>query len=278
MNTIKTFSLMIILTVLVVLLGGAIGGEAGLYTAFVIAVVMNIGGYWFSDKIALSMMRARPLTENEAPKLFAMTRKLTQQAHMPMPRLYLMDTNQPNAFATGRNPANGVVAVTTGLVRLMNEEELEGVIAHELAHIKNRDILISTIAAILAGALTMISRMGMYSNMYGRGGNRNQGPQMILRILAIALAPIAALIIRSAISRSREYEADRIGAEISGNPNGLANALLRLEQGARSTPMQVNEAASHMFIVNPFSSKQLANMFSTHPPIKERVAKLKKLG
>lgn len=274
MNTLKTFMLMTFLTVLVVLLGGVIADEAGLYFAFIFAVIMNVGAYWFSDKLALSMTRSRPLKEEDAPKLFAMTRRLAEQANMPMPRLYLMESNQPNAFATGRNPANGVVAVTTGLVRLMNEEELEGVIAHELAHIKNRDILISTIAAVLAGALTMIARMGMYRNMFGRGRNQG-GAQILIQILAIALAPIAALIVRSAISRSREYEADKIGAEISGNPNGLANALLKLEQGVRRTPMEVNESTSHMFIINPLSGQKLTNLFSTHPPIRDRVAKLK---
>jgi heat shock protein HtpX len=194
-----------------------------------------------------------------------------------MPRLYLMDSNQPNAFATGRNPANGVVAVTSGLVRLMSDEELEGVIAHELAHIKNRDILISTIAAVMAGALTMIARMGMYRNMFGRGRNQG-GAQVLIQILAIVLAPIAALVVRSAISRSREYEADQIGGQISGNPEGLAKALLKLEQGVSRTPMEVNEATSHMFIINPLSGQKLSNLFSTHPPIKDRVTKLRRQG
>ncbi|MDW7675110.1 MAG: zinc metalloprotease HtpX [Bacillota bacterium] len=277
MNTLKTFFLMTFLTVLVVLVGGAIGGEQGLYFAFIFAVVMNVGSYWFSDKIALSMMRARPLQEKDAPNLFAMTARLAENANLPMPRLYLIDSNQPNAFATGRNPANGVVAVTSGLVRMMNQEELEGVIAHELAHIKNRDILISTIAAVLAGALTMIARMGMYRNMFGGRGRNQGGAQAIIQILAIVLAPIAALVIRSAISRSREYEADKIGAEISGNPGGLANALLKLEQGVSRIPMEVNEATSHMFIINPISGRQLMSFFSTHPPIRDRVAKLKNM-
>lgn len=276
MNILKTMFLMTLLTILLVLAGGAIAGEEGLYFAFIIALVMNLGGYWFSDKIALSMMKARPLEEKDAPKLFAMTQRLADRANLPMPRLYLVDSNQPNAFATGRNPNNGVVAVTTGLVRLMNDKELEGVIAHELAHIKNRDILLSTIAAIMAGALTMLARMGQYRMMFG-GRGRSTGPQAILQIVAILLAPIAALIIRSAISRSREYEADRVGAEIAGNPEGLASALLTLEQGAKRTPMEVNEATSHMFIVNPLSGKQLTSIFSTHPPIQERVGKLRKM-
>ncbi|MBS4026602.1 MAG: zinc metalloprotease HtpX [Clostridia bacterium] len=277
MNTLKTFLLMILLTVLVVLIGGAIGGPEGLYFAFIFAVILNVGAYWFSDKLALKMTRSRPLKEEEAPKLFTMTRRLAERANMPMPRLYLMDSNQPNAFATGRNPANGVVAVTSGLVRLMSDEELEGVIAHELAHIKNRDILISTIAAVMAGALTMIARMGMYRNMFGRGRNQG-GAQVLIQILAIVLAPIAALVVRSAISRSREYEADQIGGQISGNPEGLAKALLKLEQGVSRTPMEVNEATSHMFIINPLSGQKLSNLFSTHPPIKDRVTKLRRQG
>lgn len=276
MNTLKTYSLMIVLTVLVVLVGGAIGQESGLYFGFILALLMNIGGYWFSDKIALSMTKSRPLSEDEAPQLFEMTRRLAERANMPMPRLYLMDSAQPNAFATGRNPANGVVAVTTGLVRLMNKKELEGVIAHELAHIKNRDILISTMAAVLAGALTIIARMGFYRNAFGRGRNAG-GAAVLIQIIAIVLAPIAALIIRSAISRSREYEADKVGADIAGDSEGLASALLTLEQGVRRSPMEVNEAASHMFIINPLSAKKLNNLFSTHPPIKDRVARLRKI-
>jgi heat shock protein HtpX len=273
LNSFKTLLLMVFLTVLVVTIGGAIGGESGLYIAFIFAFIMNIGSYWFSDKIVLRMMKARPLKKEDAPELYNITRTLAKRANIPMPRLFMVDNSQPNAFATGRNPANGVVAVTSGLVRIMKRDELEGVIAHELAHIKNRDILISTIAAVLAGALTMIARMGMYRNMFGRG--RGGGAQALIQILAIILAPLAALIIRSTISRTREYQADKAGAEISGNPDGLASALLTLERGVSRTPMQVNEASSHMFIINPLASEKIANLFSTHPPIKDRVKKLR---
>ncbi|WP_429158241.1 zinc metalloprotease HtpX [Desulfitispora alkaliphila] len=268
---------MIVLTVIFIVAGNLIAGDVGVQFAFVFAIVMNFGTYWFSDKLALKMTKSRPLSEEEAPWLYDMTRRLCERANMPMPKLYLMDSPQPNAFATGRNPKNGVVAVTSGLVRMMDREELEGVVAHELAHIKNRDILISTIAAVLAGALTMIAQMGRYRAMFGRGNRGGNAATAVVQILAVILAPIAALLVRSAISRSREYEADKVGAEISGNPKGLASALMTLERGAQRAPMQVNEAASHMFIINPLTRDQLSSMFSTHPPIKDRVARLEKL-
>ena len=277
-NQIKTFALMTGLTVLFVVLGGAIGGDQGLYIAFSLAVVLNFMAYWFSDRLALSMTRSRPLKRSEAPDLYEMVERLSKEADLPMPRLFKMPTDQPNAFATGRNPNNAVISVTDGLLRLLNKQEIEGVLAHELAHIKNRDILISSIAAVLAGALTIVARMGMWQNIMG-GGRRREGggASAILQLIAIILAPIAALLIRMAISRSMEYHADATAAKITGKPEDLASALLRLQSGARNRPYPVNEAASHMFIINPLSGTKasMANLFSTHPPIEDRVRRLR---
>lgn len=278
MNQLKTFLLMTGLTVLFVVLGGAIAGDQGLYIAFFLAVILNFMAYWFSDKMTLSMTRSRPLSQSDAPELYEMVQRLSKDANLPMPRLYIMPTEQPNAFATGRNPQNAVISVTQGLRNLLTDEEIEGVLAHELAHIKNRDILISSIAAVLAGALTMVARMGMWQNMLGRGRRREGGgaATAILQLVAIILAPIAALLIRMAISRSMEYHADATAANITGRPEHLASALLRLQSGARQRPYPVNEAASHMFIINPLSGKaSIANLFSTHPPIEDRVRRLR---
>ncbi len=277
-NHIKTLVLMTALTVIFVILGGAIAGEQGLYFAFFIALILNFSAYWFSDRIAIAMTRSKPLKESDAPELYEMVRQLTQKANLPMPRLYMMPTNQPNAFATGRNPNKAVISVTEGLLRLLNKDELEGVLAHELSHIRNRDILIGSIAAVMAGALTVLARMGMWQAMLG-GGRRREGSGAILQLVAIVLAPIAALLIRMAISRSREYLADSTAANITGNPSGLSNALMKLQQGAKRQPYEVNEAASHMFIINPLSGakgRSFGNLFSTHPPIEDRVRRLQK--
>ena len=279
MNRLKTFLLMALLTAIFLLLGGLIGGEEGLIFAFILAMATNFFSYWFSDRMAISMTRSQPLSETDAPEVYRAMRELTHNAGMPMPRLYLMPSEQPNAFATGRNPQHAVVAVTTGLLRMLDYEELKGVLAHELAHIRNRDILIGTIAAALAGALMFVARIGMWSGAFG-GGNRRSGggAALLIRLIALILAPFAALLIQMSISRTREYGADAAGARFSGNPQGLASALAKMEQYARRRPMQeINQAAAHMFIVNPFSAKGLTALFSTHPPIEERIARLRRM-
>ena len=267
---------MILLMAILLLIGGAIAGEGGVIMAFMIGLVLNFFAYWYSDKMAITMTRSRPLKEEEAPHIYRMVSELTHNAGMPMPRLYLMPTDQPNAFAAGRNPQNAVVAVTNGLARMLDQEELKGVLAHELAHIRNRDILINTLVAVMAGALMFIARMGMFGMMFG-GGRQGGGGAGLIRLLAIILAPIAAILIRMAISRTREYQADATGAQIAGHPEGLANALQKMESYARRKPVDVNEAASHMFIVNPLSAKGMSKLFSTHPPIPDRVKRLKEM-
>lgn len=274
----KTGLLMGGLTILLVLFGSAVMGETGAVLFFLIALGMNLFSYFYSDQVAIKMTGSYPVSEREAPELYATIRRLCQKANLPMPRLYLTPSAQPNAFATGRNPQHAAVAVTEGLLRLLNRPEIEGVLAHELAHIKNRDILISTIAAALAGAITMIANIVQWGAIFGLGRSDDEedgGLGMIGSLLMAILAPIAAMIIQMAISRSREYLADATGARIAGTPEGLASALLRLEAAAQQIPMQVNPAASHMFIVNPLSGFSLARLFSTHPPIAERVQRLK---
>lgn len=275
MDRLKTFLLMSLLTVILVLAGSLIAGEDGLIIAFGFALVMNFVAYWFSDKIAISMTRSRPLREEEAPQVYEIVRRLTNRAKMPMPKIYLTPSSQPNAFATGRSPKKAAVAVTEGIMRILNREELEGVIAHELAHIKNRDTLISTMAAVMAGALAFLARMGQYRMIFG--GRRRDSGGALLQILAIIFAPLAALIIRMAISRSREYVADETGALIAGRSEGLASALMKMQRFVAGHPMEVNEAAAHLFILNPISAKGLGALFSTHPPIDERVKRLRKI-
>lgn len=281
MNTIKTALLMTGLTVLLVFMGQAIAGKAGAMIFFLIALAMNFVSYFFSDKIAIQMTGSYPVSEAQAPQLYSSVRKLCHNAGLPMPKLYLTPSMQPNAFATGRNPNNAAVAVTEGLMKLLSVSELEGVLAHELAHVKNRDILISTIAATIAGAIGMIANMLQWGMIFG-GGNKNEeegGAGGLVGSLAmIILAPLAASIIQMAISRSREFQADAVGARIAGRPQGLANALLKLESAAHQIPMNVSPAASHMFITNPLSGKSLMKLFSTHPPIKDRVAKLNNMN
>jgi len=269
---------MVILTVILMIAGELLLGDGGMLIAFGIALVINFFAYWYSDKVAITMTRSHPLKEGEAPQVYDAVKRLVQNSNLPMPRIYLMPTDQPNAFAAGRNPANSVVAVTQGLVRMLNQQELEGVLAHEIAHIRNRDILVSTMAAVIAGALMLISRFGMYGMIFG--GRREGGhPVMLLvKLAAMILAPLAAILIRMAISRTREYQADATGAMISGNPEGLASALQKMESYARNRPLQVNEAASHMFIINPLSARGISGLFSTHPPIRERVKKLRSMN
>ncbi|MDZ4699415.1 MAG: zinc metalloprotease HtpX [Rhodothermales bacterium] len=271
MNSVRTAALMAFLIVLFTLIGQSIGGSSGMTIAFVVAIAMNAGSYWFSDKIVLKMYRASEVTPQEAPELHAMVDRLRQRAGLPMPKVYVIPSDQPNAFATGRNPDHSAVAVTNGIVRLLSPSELEGVIGHELAHIKNRDILTSTIAATIASAITMLARFAMF---FG-GGDRDRNA--LVSLLMLIFAPIAAMVIQMAISRSREFVADRDGAEIAGNPRALANALARLQQGAERIPMTAgNEATAHMFIVNPFFGG-IGKLFSTHPPMEERIERLLEL-
>jgi heat shock protein HtpX len=278
MNNFKVFLLMGLLSIILVLIGGAVGGQSGAMLFFLISLAMNFFSYYFSDKVAISMTRSQPVSEQEAPELYNIVRRLTQRAGLPMPRLYVTPSPQPNAFATGRNPANSAVAVTEGLLRLLNRTELEGVLAHELAHIKNRDVLVGTIAATFAGAITMLANIIQWGAIFGMGRDDDDGGAGFLGAILLAIiAPIAAMIIQMAISRSREYGADESGARFAGNTGGLANALLKLESGARRIPMQVNPAASHLFIVNPLSGQSVARLFSTHPPIADRVERLKKM-
>ena len=277
MNTIKTALLLGGLTGLLMLIGGYFGGQQGMVIAFIVALVMNFGSYWFSDKIVLRMYRAQEVSPSQAPELFTLVRNLTLQANLPMPKVYVIPENTPNAFATGRDENHAVVAVTEDLLRILNREELAGVIAHELAHIKNKDMLISSIAATLAGAIVMLANMAQWAAIFG-GGDRDRDDEGggIVGLIAMAiLAPLAATIIQMAISRSREYLADAGGAQISGKPYGLAGALEKLSRAAVAAPMDANPSTAHMFIVNPLSGRSLMNLFSTHPPIEERVARLR---
>lgn len=281
MNHLKTLFLMLLLTAILLVAGELIiGGVEGLTIAFIIALLMNFFAYWYSAGLAVRMTGSRPLQEKEAPQVYRAVRELTQRSGMPMPGIYLMPTDQPNAFAAGRNPGNSVVSVTTGLLRMLDYEELKGVIAHELAHIKNRDILINSIIAVMAGTLMFVSRIGMWGMMFGGGRQSGGGSPvtLILRVVALILAPIAALLIRMAVSRSREYQADATGAAIAGDARGLAGALSKMEaRSGRRQPLQVNEAASHMFIMNPLSARGMGALFSTHPPISERVKRLRQI-
>lgn len=277
MNTVKTVGLMTFLMVLFVAIGGALGGRGGMMMAILFATIMNVGMYWFSDKLVLRMYKAQPVTEAEAPELHAMVRILVQKAGMPMPKVYIIPEETPNAFATGRNPEHAVVAVTQGIMRMLNREELSGVIAHELAHIKHRDMLTGTIVATMAGAISMLAQMAQWAMIFG-GGRRDsddEGGSPIVAIVMMIVAPIAAMLIQMAISRTREFEADKGGASIAGTPSGLAHALLKLEKGVQLIPMDdAKPSTAHMFIVNPLTGGGLMKLFSTHPPIAERVQRL----
>jgi heat shock protein HtpX len=270
MYKLRTAMLMAALTVLLVLVGQAIGGTRGMFGFFIFALVMNFFSYWFSDKIVLRMYRAQPVTEAEAPELYSVVRGLVQKAGMPMPKVYIIPDASPNAFATGRNPDHAAVAATEGILRLLTRQELEGVMAHELSHVRHRDILVSTIASVIAAAITMLSRFAIF---FG-GGRDDRDGSPIAAIAMMILAPIAAMLIQLAISRSREYMADESGAELCGNPLYLANALRKLEMGTQRIPMNANPATANMFIVNPFSARGIKKLFSTHPPIEERIERL----
>jgi heat shock protein HtpX len=277
-NTFKTFILLAGLTVLLLLIGQALGGRSGLYFAFFMALVMNMVGYWFSDKIALAMSGAKEVSMNDAPELHQMIEKLAVQAGLPKPRVYIIPQDTPNAFATGRNPEHAAVAVTQGILRILKPAELEGVLAHELSHIRNRDILISSIAAVIAGAISYLATMAQWGAFLGMGRNDDDegggGSNMVGVIVMAIVAPLAAMLIQMAISRSREYQADATGARIIHAGQPLANALLKLEESNKQIPMQVNPAQAQMYIVNPLSATGITRLFSTHPPIEERVARL----
>ena len=278
MNTAKTAFLMVVLTVLFVLIGSLVGGRGGMIAAFGLACVMNLFGYWFSDKVVLAMYRAQEVDEASAPDLYRIVRRLSERGGMPMPRVYVIPQAQPNAFATGRNPQHAAVAVTQGLLQVMNGQELEGVIAHELSHVRNRDILIGTIAATMAGAIMLLAQFARVAAIFGGGrDNDRDGSPIVVLFLAI-FGAVAAALIQMAISRSREYEADASGAKLAENPMGLAHALATLQRTTERLPMDANPATSHMFIVSPFTRKGIVSLFSTHPPIEERIERLERMA
>ena len=283
MNHVKTTALLALLTILLVFMGGAIGGKGGMMIAFVMAAVMNFGSYWFSDKIVLRMYGAQEITRAQNPAFYGMVERLAARARLPMPKVYIIPDQSPNAFATGRNPQNAAVAATEGIMRILTPEELEGVMAHELGHVKNRDILISTIAATFAGAIAMVGSMLQWGALMGAGRSDNEeggGVGGMVGSLAMAIiAPLAAMLIQMAVSRSREYLADATGAQICGKPAALASALAKLQQASRMIPMQeARPATAHMFIVNPLTGSALSSLFSTHPPMEERIARLRAIG
>jgi heat shock protein HtpX len=275
----KTALLLAILTAMLVVIGGAIGGQQGMFVAFIMALAMNFFSYWFSDKIVLRMYGARPIEEAQAPGLHAMVRRLATRAQIPMPRVYMIPNDTPNAFATGRNPQNAAVAVTEGIMRILDEEELEGVLAHELAHVANRDVLISTIAATLAGAITYLAHMAQWAAMFGgrSSSDDEEGTSPLAAIAMAVVAPIAAMLVQMAVSRSREYQADASGARYAGKTWGLAKALEKLQMAQQVVPMAANPATAHLFIVNPLSGRALMTLFSTHPPMEERIARLRQM-
>lgn len=279
MNMLKTTLLMGLLTVLLVTIGGALGGRGGMTMAFLLAAGMNFFSYWFSDKMVLSMYGARQIEESDDPRFYGIVRRLAQRANLPMPKVYLIDSDTPNAFATGRNPEHAAVAATTGIMRILGDDELAGVMAHELTHVKNRDILVSSIAATFAGAITYLAQMAQWAAIFG-GGRRDddEGGGVFGMLFMAILAPIAAMLVQMAISRSREFGADAGGASISGNPLSLASALQKLEMANQRIPMGSNAATAHMFIVNPLTGGGLMTLFSTHPPIPERVARLQDMS
>jgi heat shock protein HtpX len=279
-NQLKTTVLLAALTVLIVLIGRMFGGNQGMMIAFVFAMFMNFGSYWFSDKIVLAMYRATELTPTEAPEIHQMVDELAQRGGLPKPRIYMIPSEAPNAFATGRNPEHAVVAVTQGIVRLLNHEELKGVLAHELGHVKNRDILIGSIAATLAGVVMMLASMARFAAIFGFGGSDDDdGGGIIGLILMSILAPLGAMLIQMAISRSREYLADETGARLAGNPRSLATALEKLASASKRIPMkEAKPATAHMFIVNPLSGGGFSKWFSTHPPMEERVRRLRAMA
>lgn len=274
-NYVRTALLLGLLTGLILVSGAAVGGRTGMMIALGLAAAMNFGSYWFSDRIVLKMYRAQPVSAAEAPRFHAIVDRLLARAGLPKPTLYVLPQQAPNAFATGRNPEHAALAVTNGLLELMGEEEIEGVVAHELAHVKNRDILISSIAATIAGAVTLLASFARWGALFGGVGGRDERGGGLFGLLATAIvAPIAAMVIQMAVSRSREYAADATGARIAGNPYGLARALEKLGHYSGRIPLEASPATSHMFIVMPLSARGMMNLFSTHPPIEERIRRL----
>ncbi len=279
MNTLKTVFLMTLMMILLLLIGSLLGGEQGMIIAFAFSLLMNFGSYWFSDKIVLMMYRAKEVTEAEAPRLFALVARVASQAHIPMPRVYLIASETPNAFATGRNPEHAAVAATEGILKLLSEDELEGVLAHEFAHIKHRDILTGTIVATMVGSITFIARMAGWAMMFGGGSRDRRDSNGIAELAMLIVAPIAAVLMQLAISRSREFAADEGGAKITGRPLSLAQALGKLERKSEQLPMEgVSPATAHLFIVNPLRGGGVMKLFSTHPPIEERIERLQQLA
>ncbi len=274
-NRIKTVLLLAGLTVFLIFMGKILGGRQGMYIAFILAVGMNFFSYWFSDKIVLSMYRAQEVSPAEAPQMHQIVEELAREAGIPKPRIYIIPDESPNAFATGRNPQHAAVAATEGILRLLTPAELKGVLAHELGHVLNRDILISTIAATLAGAIMILASMAKWGAILGFGRDDDEGPGFLGIIIMSIIAPIAAMLIQMAISRSREYLADETGAHLAHNPESLARALEKLTLGAQRVPMDASPATAHMFIVNPLTGGSLMNLFSTHPPLEERIARLR---
>lgn len=277
MNTVKTVFLLTLLTVLLVFAGRLIGGQGGMTFALILAVVMNIGAYWFSDKIALSMARARPVTETEAPDLFRLVRDLARTAQLPMPRVYVIEQAAPNAFATGRDPQHAVVAVTAGILEVVNERELRAVLAHELGHVGNRDTLVMAVVASIAGAISFLAQMAQWSMFFG-GRDDDEGTNPIALIAGIILLPIAAMLVQLAISRSREYGADDTGAALSNDPLALASALRKLDAYSKKVPLAVNPGVAHLFVVQPLIPHGMGSLFATHPPVEARVARLEKIA
>ncbi len=276
-NNVKTTILLAGLTGALLAIGQLWGGESGMMLALVLAGVMNLGSYFFSDKIALAMSGAQPVTREQAPRLYQVVERLAAKANLPTPRIYIIPTDSPNAFATGRNPEHAAVAVTRGLLEICSDEEVEGVLAHELGHVKNRDILIGAVAATVAGAITMLARMAYYAELFGFGGGRSDDRRGgVLSALAMMIvAPIAAMLIQMAISRSREFAADATAAEITGNPQGLARALDKIDKYSKRVPLQASPAMSHMYIIQPLTAGEMfTTLFSTHPPVRKRIERL----
>ena len=275
MNTLKTFVLLMVLSMMLIIIGGVIGGEGGIIIALVFALMMNVGAYWFSDRIALGMTKSQPITERDDPELYSIVREQARLAGLSMPRVFEIHTASPNAFATGRSPNNAAVAVTTGIRRTLSREELSAVLAHEMAHVGNRDTLIMAVVASIAGAISMLAMLAQFSAIFGGMFGGREGRDNIIGLLIVAIVmPIAAALVRAAVSRTREFQADATGSHNCGNPQALASALQKLERGSEARPMRVSEGVSHLFIVNPLRRASLASLFSTHPPTEERVRRL----
>jgi heat shock protein HtpX len=276
-NTFKTAFLLTALTLLLMFIGRAFGGQNGMFLALAFATVMNFVSYFFSDKIALAMYRAQPVTREQLPRAYQAVERLTQKIGIPMPKMYVIPSDSPNAFATGRNPSHASVAVTQGILQILNDEELEGVLAHELGHVNNRDILISSVAATIAGAITMLASMAKWGMIFGGYGGRDRedrGGGGIAALFMLIVAPIAATLIQLAVSRSREYQADATGAHFTGNPYALASALQKLDTYSRRVPMQASPSTAHLFIIQPLLGINFGGLFSTHPPIAKRIERL----